>query len=66
MADYAKLKTAVKYSGFTQRYICKKIGITENMLYKYMSGHHNPKVHIAIRICKLLGCDIAEIWGENG
>jgi len=67
MSNYAKLKTAVIYSGFTQKYICKKIGITPNMLYKYMAGIHNPKVHIAIKLCRVLGCQsqLEEIWGEE-
>ena len=65
MANISKLKTAVKYSGFTKTFICKKVDIHPNMLYRYVNGIATPKVDTALRLCDLLGCNVYEIWGEG-
>jgi transcriptional regulator with XRE-family HTH domain len=58
------IKNAVKYSGFRQREFSKKLGLSENTLFYYMSERTKPTYEIIQKIAEK--CDVDLEWLTTG
>lgn len=52
------LKTHIAASGKTRVTICKEVGVSRQTLYKIESGQHKPKIELACRLAKSIGCHL--------
>lgn len=57
-----KLKEMIKKSGLKQSYIASQIGISNNTLSSYIMGRRNPKIEIALKIARILKCNVEDIF----
>lgn len=60
-----KLKLKRKECGLTQQEVADYLKISRNTLSVYESGKTDIPLTVFIRISKLYGCDIDEIYGTH-
>ena len=58
-----KLSEAIKYSGFSNAYIAKKVGINANTLSDYKYYRAMPSIITFKKICIVIDADANEILG---
>lgn len=58
-----RLAEAIKHSGYTQTYIAKAIGISQQNISHYIKGDKMPSLETLANLCKLLNVDANYILG---
>ena len=58
-----KLRTAREKSGKTQAQVAKELGVTESAYQRYEYDRIEPGVRTAIRIAKILGSTVENLFG---
>ena len=53
-----RLKTRLKYAGMSQTELAEKVGVTRNMISRYVNGDSLPTFIILDRIARALNCSI--------
>ncbi len=61
----SRLITARNQSGLTQLEVAERVGIVLTAYQRYEYGKRLPNVLIALRIAKVLNCEVKELWGQD-
>ena len=61
----AKLDKAIYLSDYNIKTICKKAGVSTQMLSYYRNGKYYPNVIIAVRLSKILNFKVEEVWNDE-
>ena len=59
------LDKAIKESDYNIMTICKKTGVTPQMMWYYRKGQYYPNVLIAVKLCKILNLKVDEVWNDE-
>lgn len=56
----------LEQAGIMQRWVADKTGITAVAINRYVHGSREPGVRNAIKIAKVLGMKVEDLWDEEG
>jgi len=59
------LKQKILESGLKQDWISKQVGIATNTLSRIVNGKVTPDVKTALKIARVLGTTVEELWGDD-
>lgn len=59
-----KLKEIRKEQGWTQKWLAQKVGISDKTMSEIITEKSLPTLQTAIRIAKVVGKPVEEIWTE--
>uniref|UniRef100_A0A6H1ZCZ8 HTH cro/C1-type domain-containing protein n=1 Tax=viral metagenome TaxID=1070528 RepID=A0A6H1ZCZ8_9ZZZZ len=59
------LDKAIILSDYNIMTICKKAGVSTQMLHYYRTGKYYPNVLIAVKLCKILDLKVDEVWNDE-
>ena len=62
---YPALKDRIMWLGTTQAAIAAKLHMKENKLNQYLEGYVHLPVEVAIRISKIVGKPVEELFSET-
>ena len=62
MVKNLKLKSARAALGMTQDDLAEKVGVTRQTIVAVESGDYNPTINLCIKICRLLGKTLDELF----
>lgn len=62
--DSAKLMTARKESGLSMSEAARRVGVSRQYLWNIENGVQRPGADVLVRLCALLGKDIADVTSE--
>lgn len=65
MEYYEKLRNALEKSGYTQKELTDKAGITTPSLCRYLDGSREPKATVLLKLCKCLNIDIYDLFAND-
>lgn len=65
MEYYEKLRNAFKKSGYTQKELADKAGITSSSLCRYLDGSREPKATVLFKLCECLNIDIYDLFSND-
>lgn len=65
MEYYEKLRNALEKSGYTQKELADKVGITSSSLCRYLHGSREPKATVLFKLCECLNIDIYDLFANN-
>lgn len=61
----ASLKRYIAESGYSQKEIAEKLGVSKSSVTNWVTGKNSPDVELVIPICKLLNITVREFFGET-
>jgi len=61
----ASLEQHISASGYTQKEIAEKLGVSKSSITNWLKGKNSPDANLVIPICKLLDITIAQFYGED-
>lgn len=56
------IAAAIADSGMTARQVAKELGMHESTVSLWISGERSPRVKALVRLAKVLGKEVAELW----
>lgn len=65
MEYYEKLRNAFEKSGYTQKELADKAGITTPSLCRYLDGSREPKATVLFKLCECLNIDIYDLFAND-
>lgn len=65
MEYYEKLRNAFEKSGYTQKELADKAGITTPSLCRYLDGSREPKATVLFKLCECLNIDIYDLFTND-
>lgn len=65
MEYYEKLRNAFEKSGYTQKELADKAGITSPSLCRYLDGSREPKATVLFKLCECLNIDIYDLFAND-
>lgn len=65
MEYYEKLRNAFENSGYTQKELADKAGITSSSLCRYLDGSREPKATVLFKLCEKLNIDIYDLFAND-
>ena len=65
MEYYEKLRNAFEKSGYTQKELADKAGITSTSLCRYLDGSREPKATVLFKLCECLNIDIYDLFAND-
>lgn len=65
MEYYEKLRNAIEKSGYTQKELADKVGITSSSLCRYLDGSREPKATVLFKLCECLNIDIYDLFAND-
>ena len=65
MEYYEKLRNAFEKSGYTQKELADKVGITSSSLCRYLDGSREPKATVLFKLCECLNIDIYDLFTND-
>lgn len=65
MEYYEKLRNAFENSGYTQKELADKAGITSSSLCRYLEGSREPKATVLFKLCECLNIDIYDLFTND-
>ena len=63
--DNIKIRDRRTYYGYSQRELARMVGITSGAMSAIERGVHWPGVDTAIRLARILGSTVEELWGDG-
>jgi len=60
-----KVKTRRVLAGLTQEELATQTGITRQTVLAIEKGNYAPSVFLALRLAKVLGCTVEELFDES-
>lgn len=60
----SNLEQRIAESGYTQKEIAEKLGVSKSSVTNWIKGKNSPDVELVVPICKLLNITIKEFYGE--
>lgn len=60
----SNLEQRIAESGYTQKEIAEKLGVSKSSVTNWIKGKNSPDVELVVPICKLLNIGIREFYGE--
>lgn len=60
----SNLKRYIAESGYTQKEVSEKLGVSKSSVTNWISGKNSPDVELVIPLCKLLNITVKEFFGE--
>jgi len=60
----SNLERYISASGYTQKEIAEKLGVSKSSITNWVKGKNSPDVELVVPICKLLNITIREFYGE--
>ena len=61
----ASLEKHIAESGYSQKEIAEKLGVSKSSVTNWVKGKNSPDVELVIPICKLLNMSVREFYGET-
>ena len=58
---HSKLAEAIKYSGFTQTELAKRLGVSQSCIAHYVKGRKMPALDTLANLCQIIGADANDI-----
>jgi DNA-binding XRE family transcriptional regulator len=55
---------AIEEKGLLKNWVAKKAGIAPGTLSKIISGESDPTLKVAIKLARVLGMNVEELWGH--
>ena len=63
--DKIKWKEILEDRGVTQKYIARKIGVSETDISSYIAGRRKPNHERLVSMCRLLNCKIVDLYPNS-
>lgn len=60
----SNLEQRIAESGYTQKEIAEKLGVSKSSVTNWIKGKNSPDVELVVPICKLLNISVKEFYGE--
>ena len=60
----ASLERHIAESGYSQKEIAEKLGVSKSSVTNWIKGKNSPDVELVLPICKLLNISVREFYGE--
>ena len=60
----ASLERHIAESGYSQKEIAEKLGVSKSSVTNWVKGKNSPDVELVLPICKLLNISVREFYGE--
>ena len=60
-----RLRAVLEEKEVTQKSLAKKAGVTASTMCKYVNGDREPGVRTAIRMARMLGVTVEELFGGD-
>ena len=60
----ASLERHISESGYSQKEIAEKLGVSKSSVTNWIKGKNSPDVELVLPICKLLNISVREFYGE--
>lgn len=60
-----KLKQARQRMNLSQAELAKQVGVARQTVNMIESGEYNPTLSLCLRICRILGCTLDELFWEE-
>lgn len=60
----ASLERHISESGYSQKEIAEKLGVSKSSVTNWIKGKNSPDVELVIPICRLLNISVREFYGE--
>ena len=61
----ASLERHIAESGYSQKEIAEKLGVSKSSITNWIKGKNSPDVELVLPICKLLNISVREFYGET-
>lgn len=61
-----RLSNLIEDSDLTQMQICRYLGITRSCIFAWCTGKRYPRLDIAVRLCRLLGVTVDDLFYGEG
>lgn len=65
MARNLKMKVARAALDMTQKDLAEAVGVTRQTMNAIEQGEYNPTIKLCRKICKVLGKNLDELFGED-
>jgi putative transcriptional regulator len=65
MAKNLKIKVARAALDMTQKDLAEVVGVTRQTMNAIEQGEYNPTIKLCRKICKILGKNLDELFGED-
>lgn len=62
----SNLERYISESGYTQKEIADKLGVSKSSITNWIKGKNSPDVELVVPICKLLNITVRDFYGEAG
>jgi len=60
----ASLERHIAESGYSQKEVAEKLGVSKSSVTNWIKGKNSPDVELVLPICKLLNISVREFYGE--
>jgi putative transcriptional regulator len=61
----SRLREILKAQGRSQKWLVEKTGANKSTISAAVNGENDPSLPLALKISKLLGVPVEEIWSEE-
>ena len=61
----ASLEKYISASGYTQKEIAEKLGVSKSSITNWLKGKNSPDANLVMPICKLLNITVGQFYGED-
>lgn len=61
----ASLNRYISSSGYTQKEIAEKLGVSKSSVTNWLKGKNSPDANLVIPICNLLNITVGQFYGEE-
>lgn len=62
--DYQRLVILIESRNFTIAYVAEKVGVSPQLVYRWVHGESFPGINPYIRLCQLFGVDMNFFYPE--
>nr|WP_304654780.1 helix-turn-helix transcriptional regulator [Sporolactobacillus sp. STSJ-5] len=61
-----KIARLIEQKGLKKTFVAQQVGISKGSLSNIVSGKtKEPSLHVAIKLAKVLGTTVEDLWGNN-
>ena len=58
------LESILQERGIKKTWLAKKVGVSNGTMTRLCSGESKPTIDVALKIARVLGTSIEELWGH--
>lgn len=52
----------IEKRGYKKKWVAEQIGVSQNVLSRWINGHSMPSLESALRLAKLLRCKVDDLY----